>query len=253
MLVVSALVWVFSVLLFGVGLVFCLIKSHRRMGLALVGGSFLVWFIALGMAAVAPVPNSPPSTERQKASASASAPLEAGTSRAAASSPASTASTPPASEPEPKPSKGKWDGGPQAASAMDDTPTVLYSLDAENEISGWLTRKRPSLVVACRERKTSAYVDVGMSAQPELGEYERHTVRLRFDEEQATSQLWQQSTDNEALFAPFGMALAKRLAKSKRLRLQFTPFNSNAAVIEFETAGFDQVIGEIAKTCGWKP
>jgi type VI secretion system protein VasI len=250
----AAFVWLFSVLLFVVGLIFCLIRTHRRMGLVLVGGSFLVWFISMGMAAVAPVPLSKaPSTARQNAAAPASEPLEPGTARAAASPSSSTASTPPDPPEAPKPSKGKWDGGAQDASAMDDTPTVAYSLEAENEISGWLVRKRPTLIVRCRERKTDVYVTSGMSAQPELGEYERHTVRLRFDDEQATAQLWQQSTNNEALFAPSGVALAKRLAKTKRLRLEFTPFNASRAVIEFETGGFDQVIGEIAKPCGWKP
>jgi type VI secretion system protein VasI len=250
----AAFVWLFSVLLFVVGVIFCLIRTHRRMGLVLVGGSFLVWFISMGMAATAPVPLVPlsnaPSTARQNASAPAPAPLERGAS--AASTPSSTSAAPdtPAA---PEPSKGKWEGGAQDASAMDDTPTVAYTLDAENEISGWLARNRPTMIVRCRERKTEAYVTSGMSAQPELGEYQRHTVRLRFDDEQATSQLWSQSTNNEALFAPSGVALAKRLAKTKRLRLQFTPFNANAQVVEFETAGFDQVIDEIAKPCGWKP
>jgi hypothetical protein len=247
----AAFVWLFSVLLFVVGLIFCLIRTHRRMGLVLVGGSFLVWFISMGMAAVAPVPlSNAPSTARQNASAPASAPLEAGTAKAAT---AASSSTPTDSPAAPEPSKGKWEGGAQGASAMDDTPTVAYTLDAENEIKGWLARNRPTLIVRCRERKTDAFVTSGMSAQPELGEYERHTVRLRFDDEPATAQLWQQSTNNEALFAPSGMAMAKRLAKSKRLRFEFTPFNSSRAVIEFETAGFDQVIAEIAKPCGWKP
>jgi hypothetical protein len=244
-LAASALVWLMSVALFVVGIICCLIRTQRRMGLFMVGGSFLVWFLSMGMLAVAPQPRSdaPPKARQDLAAAP---PLEPGASRAAASAPA-------ASAPAPKPSKGKWTGGSQGASAMDDTKTVAYTLDAENEISGWLDHDRPTLVVRCHERKTNAYVDVGMPAQPELGEYQRHTVRLRFDDEPAASQLWQQSTDGEGLFSPSGVTFAKRLAKTKRLRLQFIPFNSNPQVIEFDTAGFDQVIGEIAQPCGWKP
>jgi hypothetical protein len=42
-------------------------------------------------------------------------------------------------------------------------------------------------------------------------------------------------------------------AGEARRNQQFIPFNSNPQVIEFDTTGFDQVIGEIAEPCGWKP
>jgi hypothetical protein len=136
---------------------------------------------------------------------------------------------------------------------MDDTEIIAYRLNAEHEIAGFLTQYRPRLIARCKERKTEVYVEVGMPSQPETTDFQRHTVRLRFDDNPPSSQLWSDSTDNKALFSPSGVALAKRLAKTKRLRLQFVPYNSDPQVVEFETAGFDRVIGEIARPCGWKP
>lgn len=46
----------------------------------------------------------------------------------------------------------KWQGGEGKRSAMDDSPTVVFSLKAENEIQGWLAKRTPTLIVRCLER-----------------------------------------------------------------------------------------------------
>jgi hypothetical protein len=257
--VVSVLIWGLAFVLFVVGAIFCFMAPLRSKGRQMLLGSFLVWCLSVGMCAVAttttnlqaPVSKTSlnattvPQNVPQK-DLPAAPPLEAGRTP-------EPSSTPPAPPPAPPPSKGKWTGGSEGPSVMDDTETIAYRLQAENEIAGWLAQHRPHLVVRCQERKTEAMVEVGMASQPELGSYQRHTVRLRFDDAPAASQLWSDSTNNEALFSPSGVALARRLAKTKRFRLQFTPFNANPQIIEFDTTGFDQVIAEIARPCGWKP
>lgn len=181
-------------------------------------------------------------------------------------SPTSTASAP-SSTPAGTPSSGasapskpaapsvptsKWTGG-ESKSEMDDTKTVVFHLEAENEIQGWLAKERPTLIVRCQERKTETYVITNMAANPELGEFQRHTVQVRFDERAAASQMWRASTDDKALFAPNSVPFAQNLAKAQRLRVRFTPFNASPQTIEFDVRGFDAHAPVLAKTCGWKP
>jgi hypothetical protein len=289
--VLSFLLWLSSVGLFLAGVILALIRTHRVLGLTMASVSFFVWFLSIGMCTVATTPprqsvdtaasapsgssapsaskssaDAPPSGPRFDATVAprkelpASPPLEASGAPASASVPRAPASAlvPPAAPVrKPKPSKGKWTGGSDrpSQSPTDGAGTIAFSLNAENQISGALSSKahRPRLIVRCRERKTDIYVDVGMPSQPDLTDYQRHAVRLRFDDGPPSSQLWSGSTDSESLFSPSAVALAKRLATSKRLGLEFTPFNREPEVIAFETAGFDQVIAQIAAPCGWKP
>jgi hypothetical protein len=135
---------------------------------------------------------------------------------------------------------------------MDDSKGVVFQLEAENEVSGWLHRQRPTLVLRCQEGKPEAYMVTGMSSSVESGDLERHTVGVRFDEAKAQSQMWGQSTDDKALFAPQPVSFIKNVAGAKRLRLQFTPFNASPAIAEFDVTGFGLYIGDIARACHWK-
>ncbi len=146
----------------------------------------------------------------------------------------------------------KWQGGEGKRSAMDDSPTVVFSLEAENEIQGWLAKKTPTLIVRCLERKTDVYVVTGMAANPEYGLFQEHTVQIRFDDAKAFKERWGASTDNEALFAPSPIRLARQVAKAHTMRFRFTPFNASPAVIVFDVRGFDKHIGLVSKTCSWK-
>jgi type VI secretion system protein VasI len=149
------------------------------------------------------------------------------------------------------PAGGKW-LPLQNTSAMDDSNGVSFNLDAENEIVGWLKQKTPTLVVRCKEKATNVYMVTGMAASVEGGDLEGHTVRVRFDDAPAQRQRWSQSTDNEALFAPGAAQMARKIAKGKTLRLEFTPFNASPVVATFDVLGFEQYIGRLAAACGWK-
>jgi hypothetical protein len=235
----SVFVWLLSVGLFVLGLLFCFIRSLRSAGLLMLTGSFVVWALSIGMCAVAPMPDF--GTPAPKTSASAETTV------------APNKDLPAAPLLEAPRAPGKWTGGSEGKSLMDDTDIIAYRLDAEHEIAGLYKPYRPRLIVRCRDKKTESYVEVSTPSQPEARNYQRHTVRLRFDDGPPSSELWSDSTDNLALFSPSGVVLAKRLAKTKRLRLQFVPYNSDPQIVEFDTTGFDLVIGEIARPCGWKP
>lgn len=118
-------------------------------------------------------------------------------------------------------------------------------------ISGWLRTYRPSLIIRCLEHKTDIIVLTGMSATPEYGLYNEHTVRIRLDSNKPFKERWGEATNREALFAPRPIQLAKNLAKAKTMLFEFVPFNANPTTITFNVEGLDQHLSEVAKACGW--
>jgi hypothetical protein len=123
-------------------------------------------------------------------------------------------------------------------------------LQASNEVSVWMTRMRPLLVVRCLARTTEVFVLTGAaSIETQTG---MHTVRLQIDDEEGTLQQWVDSESRQELFAPNGVALTKRLAHARRVRFGYTPYNAAPVVADFVVEGFDKLAGLVANTCGWK-
>jgi len=167
--------------------------------------------------------------------------------------PATSSGTPaanPAPTPRVPPPNGKWSRA-ENQSKMDDSKTVSYHLEAENEIEGWLAKNKPSLIARCKEGKVEAYITTGMSSSVESGSDE-HTVQVRFDDAPAARQTWSDSTDDKALFAPSPKTLLKNVSTAKRLRFGFTPFNASPQIVEFDVSGFGKPHEEILATCAGK-
>jgi hypothetical protein len=136
-------------------------------------------------------------------------------------------------------------------SAMDGSKTVTVFREAENDIQGWLEAKKPTLLVRCKEGETDVYVATGMATSVEYGT-DTHTVRLRFDDGVPITQQWNESTGNDALFAPNALQLAKRMVRTKTLAFEFTPFNANPAVARFDVEGLRPHLDTVANACGWQ-
>jgi len=134
-------------------------------------------------------------------------------------------------------------------SQMDDSKSVMYSLPATGEITGWLARARPRLIARCKEGETDIYVVLGMALTVEDGE--TRSVRVRIDSEASQSEDWYESTDNKAVFSPKPIEFARILANAKRLRLEVTPFNASPEVMQFNVAGFGHAAKELEATCHW--
>lgn len=133
-----------------------------------------------------------------------------------------------------------------------DSRIVEYKLPAEHEVSVWMTRVRPTLVVRCVSRETDVLVLMHSAAsfEPQAG---KHTVGIGFDAGAESKEQWLESDDSQALFAPDGVALARRIAASRVMRFGFTPHNAPPVVVDFDVRGFDALIGSVAKACRWKP
>jgi type VI secretion system protein VasI len=137
-------------------------------------------------------------------------------------------------------------------SAMTGARSVALTLLAENEIRNSWRSSTAMLVVRCRENQTSLYVVTGLSAQPEYGLDDQARVRIRFDSLPPQRQVWNESTDDNALFAPAPVALARRLAKATTFRFEFTPFGAGATTARFTVSGLETHLIELARACGWK-
>jgi len=137
-------------------------------------------------------------------------------------------------------------------STMANSTTVTLTLLANNPVAGWLMNTRPALVLRCEEHKTEAYVATGLSSSVELGRFHEHTVRLRLDDGKAERSTWSESTDNKALFAPNPIALVHRLSAAKTLRFEFTPFNANTQVADFNLEGLNDHLPKLEEACGRK-
>ncbi|MGH9745214.1 MAG: type VI secretion system-associated protein TagO [Candidatus Acidiferrales bacterium] len=141
-------------------------------------------------------------------------------------------------------------------SPMDDSRTVVLSLESEDVIQGPLGAKRPSLIIRCQEGKTDTYVVTRMAASVEEdydgGPRLDHTVKIRFDDGNAIEERWDESGAHDALFiGADGKEFVRTLAHTQRLTFQFTPFNANPAIARFDLRGLDAHLGRVADACRW--
>jgi len=184
-------------------------------------------------------PNSPVPNEPIAVTAATTAP-------ALAASPSRASSAITASPPAPA-----WIGRLQTTWARDGSKTIAFQLDAIEDVPIWMTRVRPVLVVRCLYRETEVFVATNSAASIER-KSDRHTVRLRLNDEPEELQQWSESASAQELFAPDGITLARRLARARDMRFGFTPYNAQPVTAQFHVEGFDRLVGFVAKTCAWR-
>lgn len=154
----------------------------------------------------------------------------------------------------------------ESRSPMDDSKTVVLSLDSEDLIRGPIGPVKPTLIVRCQEMKTTVYVITGMAARIETdvdgGPSDYHKVRVRIDDGVASSESWTEATDHRALFAGdeiydinalkgWRIAFAKKLAGATTLIFEFTPFDGSPQTARFDLRGLDTHLGKVAEACNW--
>ncbi len=144
-----------------------------------------------------------------------------------------------------------WVGKRQATWANDGSKTVSFELKASNDVTVWMARVRPLLIVRCLYRTTEVFVATKSSASIE-GQAGSHTVRLQVDDDPELVQHWTDSVTGQELFAPGGVDLVRRLASAERLRFSFTPYNAKPVTAEFSVQGFEKMAALVGSTCGWK-
>ena len=128
--------------------------------------------------------------------------------------------------------------------------SVAYQLEADQQVRVWTTHVRPSLVVRCLNRKTEVFVYTETPSKLESTDG-LHSVRLTFDDAAGSEERWPDSAEHDALFAPDGTALARRISSAHHLRFGFSPHNADPVQVDFELGDAATVMSHVAKTCGW--
>jgi hypothetical protein len=144
-----------------------------------------------------------------------------------------------------------WSAANRALWVGNRRDAVAYEVEADDTIGIWMRTVRPSLVVRCAGGRMEVFVFTQTAAKIEP-RTEDHTVTLRFDEAEAVTELWPDSDDHDALFAPDGRAFARRLAGARTLRFGFTPHNAPPAIATFQVAGLERALATAGRDCGWK-
>jgi type VI secretion system protein VasI len=144
---------------------------------------------------------------------------------------------------------GKWTIETDV-SKFDDTKSVSLSLAANEKINGWLGKSYlPALNIRCRERKTEAYIDFGMSPAAETELYDAATLQFRIDKQPPFKAIATKSSDGNVLFLKDPMSFIKRLLKAEHLLVRFTPFSSSPQEASFSIAGLEQAIVPLTEAC----
>jgi hypothetical protein len=143
-----------------------------------------------------------------------------------------------------------WSTGNKAR-WLGDERGAAWELPAENVVQTWFGPSRPVLVVRCMSRTTDTIVYTGspMMIEPHM---DGKTVTVTLDDEEASTERWNDADDRVALFAPDGAAFAQRLLHATTLQFSYTPHNFSPVVARFHVAGLATLIERSAKACGWK-
>jgi hypothetical protein len=128
---------------------------------------------------------------------------------------------------------------------------IAFELPAHNKVPIWLRQAHPYFVVRCVARRTDAFLYMESAAQIEPQD-ERHTVRVRVDDEPEVTERWQDSDEHDSLFAPDGAQFVQRLIRARTLQVGYRPHNAAPVVAEFTVAGLGEAIAPFAAQCGWK-
>jgi hypothetical protein len=145
----------------------------------------------------------------------------------------------------------KWSDANSARWVSNRPRSIAFELAAENTASAGLGRARPVLVVRCLGNTTDVFVYTQWPAAME-GQNDQRTTHISFDGGRESTEHWLTSADHDALFAPDGVAFARRLARSQTLRFGFTPHNAGRESVEFHLAGFAAHVGSVSRLCRWK-
>ncbi len=141
------------------------------------------------------------------------------------------------------PQSSKWQVSPTPSTAEE---SLTLSLKAEKAVEGWMKTSFPVLTIQCVKGKASVYVETGMAL--EVTVVDKQLVNLQLDDNKPFPQSWREVT-NATISARDAATLIKRLAQSRKLIFEFSPFGSAPVQTEFAVAGLSAYLPQLAKAC----
>lgn len=139
---------------------------------------------------------------------------------------------------------GKW----QVSPAPPGEESLSLSLKAEKAVKGWMKSAVPVLTVQCSKKKAAVYVETWLPL--EVTQVDKQIVRVQFDSNRPSPQRWQEITNaSMGASARDSLLLVRQFTQSKKFVLEFTPFNSPPVHAEFDIAGLEALMPQLARTC----
>ena len=121
-------------------------------------------------------------------------------------------------------------------SAIDDSRTVIASLEANESVGTGFRAYTPTLVVRKQEGEFVVFVNTGDF----LGSGGTK-VTTRMDKNKAVTRTWGVSTDHKAAFHPVPSLMAKALIGTEIMTVRLTPYSDSPRTFSFDVRGFDEV------------
>ncbi|HWV51326.1 type VI secretion system-associated protein TagO [Pseudorhodoplanes sp.] len=148
--------------------------------------------------------------------------------------------------------KGAWHVV-EETSKISDVKNVVISLESLEPLRARFGQKRhANLILACRERKTDAYIIFGGHFMSDLN---HGTVTYRIDKRPAVKKRMQESNDHQALGLWGGanaIPFIKELIDGQTLYVVATPLSESAVTAEFPISGLAEAIKPLQAACAWQ-
>jgi hypothetical protein len=139
---------------------------------------------------------------------------------------------------------GQWEIS-RSVSPLDDTPLVKISLNAENELVGSLGTYRPWLALRCKEKTVDIFVVTGM-----VGAGGETRVRYRIDKAATVDSVWENSTDDKAIFYPGPTEeFIEHLIAGERMYFEVHPYRSSPTAASFDLRGLSDLVPDLRSAC----
>ena len=106
------------------------------------------------------------------------------------------------------------------------------------------------LVIRCRDRERNVYVATGGMVDRNFGDRgDGAPVRYRLDQEGPVTERWQLAKSGNALFVEDPTTFIRKLARSKTLLFEFTPYSGSAIQVRFPVWGLADKLPKFEKAC----
>ncbi len=142
--------------------------------------------------------------------------------------------------------------------------TSKYTSKIDDSTNVYITRKavypvlnrrskliRPEIAIACRENKTSLWIDFDGEFMADL---DHGTITYRIDKNKARRRAFRESNDHSALGLWNGgtsIPFIKELMAGKDLVIRATPHSESELEVEFDISELDQTIKPLRQACNW--
>ena len=132
------------------------------------------------------------------------------------------------------------------SSKIDDSQTVILTLDSSKKISGTFKKTTPTMVLRCENNKTNVYITTDVF----LGS-ETIQVKSRLDNKNTQKQNWRISKNHKAMLAKMPISFIKKLMKHEKLSIEFEPYRKSKERMEFDIQGLTESIKPLREACYW--